>query len=134
MKKIILLVLSLTLLSAASFAENLILKNQTLYPGKNQKTRLAIQWANSAKQVDAYNQSMIHGSKMDPDTMQFLTQTGKVKLNIPQNAEYFRILAWSTDTDQPDHLTNWVDIVPNKTYTLKEEHLAPSVLILGSGC
>jgi uncharacterized protein YdeI (BOF family) len=134
MKKVILLVLSLLVLATPSFAETLILKNQTLYPAKNQKTKIAVQWASSAKEVDEGNQAMIHGAKMNPDTMQFLTQTGKIKLTIPEKAEYFRVLAWSNGKEDPDLLTNWIDAVPNKTYTLKKDHLTPSVLILGSGC
>lgn len=133
MKKIILLAFSL-LVTTMGFAENLILENQTSYPIKDQKSQIAVQWANSAKEVDDDNKAVIDGVKLNPDTLQILTQTGSIKLTIPEKAEHFRVLVWSTGEGEPDLLTNWVDIVPNKTYTLKTDHLVPSVLMLGTGC
>lgn len=134
MKKIILFCLSLLIIGSTGFAENLVLKNQTSYPAKNQKSKIAIQWANSAKEVQEGNDALIHGTQLNADTLQVITQRGKIKLAIPKNAECFRVLVWSINQEDPDLATNWVDVVPNKTYTLKTDHLVPTVLILGTGC
>ena len=135
MKKIKLLFLSLLLIgTTAGFAENLVLENQTDYPLKNQKSKMAVQWASSAKEVDEGNNALLNGSKLNSKTLQVLHQSGKVALSIPKKAEYFRVLAWSKGEGDPDFLTNWVEIVPNKTYTLKTEHLVPTVLMSGTGC
>ncbi len=131
MKKIVLFFL---LVATTGFAENFILENQTSYPIKNPKSKVAIQWASSAKEVEESNRVLINGSKLNPETLQPLTQSGKVNLTIPKMAEYFRVLVWSKGIGEPDLLTNWVDIVPNKTYTLKTDQLIPSVLMAGSGC
>lgn len=132
-KKIVLFILSL-LVIAPGFAENLVLDNQTSYPLKNQKSKMVIQWATSAKEVDENNKALTHGLKMNPDSMQVLTQQGKISLTIPKKAEHFRVLAWSKGEGEPDLITNWVDVVPNKTYTLKSDHLVPAVLLSGTGC
>lgn len=134
MKKIALFFISLLVVATPTFAENFVLENQTSYPAKNPKSKMMIQWATSAKEVDEGNNALIQGSKLNPDTLQVLKQSGKVNLSIPKKAEYFRVLVWSKDEAAPDLLTNWVDVVPNKTYTLKTDHLVPSVLILGTGC
>ncbi len=134
MKKTMLFFLWLIVVSATGFAENLVLENQTPYPSKNQKSKIAVQWATSAKEVDEGNNALLHGLKLNPDTMQVLTQSGKISLSIPKKAEYFRVLAWSKGEGDPDFHTNWVEIVPNKTYTLKADHLVPSVLMSGTGC
>ncbi len=132
MKKIMLcLLLALT---TAGFAESLVLENQTAYPLKNQKSKIAIQWASSAREVEDQNQAVTHGSELKSSSVQTLNQAGKVKLSIPAKAEYFRVLAWSKGEGKPDLLTNWVEIVPNKTYTLKADHLVPVVLMSGTGC
>ena len=120
------------LLATTGFAENLVLENQTPYPTQNSK--IAIQWATSAKEVDEYNKAIMYGLKLNPSTFQVLTQSGKITLSIPNNAEYFRVLVWSKGEENPDFHTNWVDIVPNKTYTLETDKLVPSVLMSGSGC
>ena len=134
MKKIMLFLLSLLVVATTGFADNLVIENQTSYPTKNQKSKIAIQWASSAKEVNESNSAMLQGIKLNPGALHILTQTGKINLTIPKNAEYFRVLAWSKDEVDPDFLTNWVDVVPNKTYTLKDDHLVPSVLMAGSGC
>ncbi|HEX2579330.1 MAG TPA: hypothetical protein VHK67_02885 [Rhabdochlamydiaceae bacterium] len=130
MKKIMLFLL----LATTGFAENLVLENQTSYPTQNQKSKIAIQWATSAKEVDECNKAIMYGLKLNPATFQVLTQPGNVSLNIPKNAACFRVLVWSKGEGSPDFHTNWVDVLPNKTYTLKTDHLVPSVLISGSGC
>ncbi len=133
MKKITLFFLSL-FVTITGFTENFVFDNQTAYPNKDQKSRIAVQWANSEKEVEKSNQAIIYGSTPNPDTLQTLTQIGKITLNIPKNAQHFRVLVWSKDEAEPDLLTNWVDIVPNKTYTLTTDHLIPTVLMSGIGC
>lgn len=134
MKKSIFSLLLLLAATTAGFAENLVLENQTSYPMKSQKAKLAIQWASSAKEVQEGNEALIQDLKLNPSKLQVLSQPGKVTITIPKTAEYFRVVVWSKGEGNPDLLTNWVDIVPNKTYTLKEEHLVPSVLMIGMGC
>ncbi len=129
MKKIVLFFL---LAISTSFAQDLVLHNETSYP--IQKSKIGIQWATSAKEIEESNQAITAGTKLNPDTIQLLSQSGKVHLTVPKKAEYFRLLVWSTGEGEPDLLTNWVDIVPNKTYTLKPDHLFPSVLMAGIGC
>ncbi len=125
MKKKILFFLTLI---AAGFADNIVLENQT------SKSKIMVQWASTAKEVDDDNKAILNGDKPNPSTLQLLTKTGKVNVSIPKNAEYFRVLAWSKDQEDPDLLTNWVDVVPNKTYTLQADHLVPLVLMAGTGC
>lgn len=48
--------------------------------------------------------------------------------------EYFRVLVWSDGKSEPDLLTNGVDVVPNKTYTVRDDLLVPAVLMAGTGC
>ncbi len=128
--------LSTTLLFAMTtgFAENLTLVNRTSYPARNQPSKIAVQWADSAKEVQENNQASLSSAALNPNTLQQLTKSGKIKLNIPGNAEYFRVLVWSKGDGEPDLLTNWVDAVPNKTYKLKTDHLVPAVLMPGAGC
>ena len=122
----------LLVFAATGFADNLVLVNQTTYPAKNSK--MAIQWVNSGTQVDEENSAVISGTQLNPDTLQVLTQAGKVNLTIPEKAEFFRVVVWSKGQGDPDLLTNWVEIVPKKTYTLEADHLVPSVLMIGTGC
>ena len=131
MKIIALFFLSL-LFTTAAFADNFVLENQTSYPA--QKSKMAVQWATSAKEVDEVNKAWLTALKLNPETLQMLTQTGKINLSIPSKAEYFRVIVWSKGEGEPDFLTNWVEIVPNKTYTLETAHLIPAVLMPGSGC
>lgn len=133
MKTIFLFFFSLSVAIAAC-AQNLVLDNQTSYPNKNKKNKIAIQWAASGKETDEGNAAVIDGSSLNPDTIQFLKQQGKISINIPDRAEYFRVLVWSQDEKSPDLLTNWVDIVQNKTYAIKDDQLSPSILMLGTGC
>lgn len=133
MKKMALFLLAALCAATTGFTDNFILENQTSYPQK-QKSKMAIQWASSAKEVEEANTASIQGVKLNPKTLQVLHKTGNVQMAIPKNAEYFRVVVWSKGAQEPDLLTNWINIEPNKTYTLKEEHLVPSVLMLGSGC
>jgi hypothetical protein len=132
MKKIILFLYSM-LVATTGFAGNFILNNQTSNPN-NEKSRIAIQWAFTAKDVAENNNKIIQGKKLNPHSLRVLTQTGKINLTIPKHAEYFRVLVWSKGVGEPDLLTNWVDIVPNKTYTLNKDYLIPRVLMSGMGC
>ena len=134
MKKIPLLIVLLLLVGSWGFADNLVLLNQTAYPNKTQQSKIAIQWAQSAKEVSEHNQASIQGLEVKPGSTQVLPQGGRLHLTIPTNAEYFRVIVWSKGGKDPDYLTNWVDVVPNKTYELKEDHLTPSVLMTGMGC
>src|SRR5690242_15956144 len=118
MKKILIALLFFTV---SAFAEQFVLDNQTSYPAKNQK--IAIQWAQSAQEVDVSNKSLMHDADFTPDQLQVLKQKGKNTLTIPNNANYFRIVAWSNGEDSPDFTTNWIDVVPGKTYILKTDHL-----------
>lgn len=126
------LFLSLMAMAAGGFAENLVLENLTPYPNKNGK--MAIQWANTAREVADGNSAVIYGLKLNPATFQALSQPGKVNVSIPKQAEYFRVLVWSKGKEEPDLLTNWVDAIPDKIYKLKQEHLVPAVLMCGVGC
>jgi hypothetical protein len=129
MNKVVLFFLTLC---ATGFAENLVLENQTPYPSK--KTKIAVQWATNGREVDEGNHAIMQGTKLNQKTLQVLKQTGKVDLSIPKKAEYFRVLAWSKGEGEPDLVTNWVEIVPNKVYKLATDHLVPAVLMLGTGC
>ena len=95
MKKITLLFLSLLSVSTIGFSENLVLENQTSYPTKSQTSKVAIQWADSAKEVEEGNNAFTYGAKLNSASIQVLTQTGKIDLIVPEKAEYFRILVWS---------------------------------------
>ncbi|MBS0620904.1 MAG: hypothetical protein JSS61_05555 [Verrucomicrobia bacterium] len=128
MKKILLFLLLTTTLRA----EWIVLNNQTEYPTKQSK--MAVQWASSAKEVDENNKALIYSKPLDPATLQQIAQAGKNKLTLPQNAQQFRILVWSQNEEQPDYTTNWVQIAPSKTYKLEDGYLIPVVLMLGSGC
>ena len=128
MKKILMLLF--LAFTATGFADQLFFNNLTKYPTKNAK--MAMQWANSAKQVDEENRTLIEGSA--PTNLLYLSKTGKTEVSIPQGAQHFRVLVWTKAQEQPDLHTNWVDVVPNKTYTLKQDQLVPIALIHGSGC
>lgn len=119
-------------LTTSLFAESIILDNQTAYPTKQSK--MAVQWANSARDVDVNNKTLMYGGKLDPTTLQPVSQTGEVKLTIPIKAQQFRVLVWSKVSEEPDYSTNWIDITQGKTYTLETDYLIPVVLMPGSGC
>ncbi len=134
MKKILPFFLSLIMISGSGFAENLKLDNQTSYPENEPKSKIAIQWASSAKEVKEGNEALLYGTGLKSDKMQVLNTQGIVDITIPDKAEYFRVLVWSKGQSEPNLVTNWVDIVPNKTYTLDNDHLIPAVLMSGTGC
>ncbi len=133
MKKVMLFFLSI-LVVPTGYTERFVLNNQAFNPSTSYKTRIAVQWATSAKEIEESNHKLQNGITLKPDALRVLTQTGKNTLEIPQKAEYFRVLLWSKSTGAPDFFTNWIDIVSNKTYTLNKEHLIPFVLMSGAGC
>lgn len=126
MKKFMLIFLSLFLVATTGFAETFTLDNQTKY------SPIHIQWASSAKEVDEDNQALMQGLKLNRDTMQVVPKSGKVTLTIPAKAAYFRILVWKGEA--PDLHTNWIEVEPNKTYTLRNDQLVPIALMSGMGC
>jgi hypothetical protein len=128
MKKIVLFFLFTTTLAA----ESITFDNQTDYPTKQSK--MAIQWVTSAREVDENNKILLHGEHINPATLQNISQRGKIKLTLPQKAQQFRVLVWSQGTKEPDYTTNWIDITPDKTYTLENDCLIPVVLLAGTGC
>ncbi len=113
------------------FADQVVLDNQTTYPSKG--TRMAIQWAYSVKEVERSNHVLMYGGKLSD--MKSIKQIGKVSMNVPKKAQYFRILVWSSGGEvEPDFHTNWVAVINEKVYALKPEYLVPSELLAGSGC
>ena len=128
MKKMALLMLFATTL----LADSITLDNQTDYPAKHSK--MAVQWASSAREVDDLNRALVDGEPIDPATLQKISEKGKVKLRVPKNGELFRVLVWAKGGGEPDYTTNWIDLTPSKTYTLQNDALIPVVLMAGSGC
>lgn len=116
------------------FCDSIFLENRTSYPSQDQKSKIAIQWASSAKEVAECNSALICGSKWPQQNMETVTSQGKFPLTPPQKAEYFRVLVWSSGQGEPDLITNWVEIVPHKNYILETDHLVPTVLMIGMGC
>ncbi|KTD52874.1 hypothetical protein [Legionella quateirensis] len=133
MKNITLLLVSLLVINTA-FADHFTINNQVSGPFNDHKSTIAIQWAASAKEVEMNNKIVREGLKLNPDNLFVLTQLGKNNLAIPEQAEYFRVLVWSKSSGNPDFLTNWVDLIPNKTYTLTQDLLVPVALMSGTGC
>jgi hypothetical protein len=134
MKRMIVYFLSFFFITNLAFAETVFLDNQTSYPSQTPKSKIAVQWATSAQEVQESNEASIRGNQLKQGTLFPVTQSGKVTLNVPNKVMYFRVIVWSKGGGDPDFLTNWVDVVPNKTYVLKTDNLIPSVLILGAGC
>lgn len=121
------------LISLTAFADSLFLENKTSHPMGDQ-SQMSIQWAFSARQVQEYNQTSLQGEKLPSSSLKPLGAKGKVKVDIPKNAEYFRIVVWTEKGDHPQLLTNWVDVVADKVYKLQDGHLIPAVLMPGIGC
>lgn len=115
---------------SSGFADQIILDNQTSYPSND--TKMAIQWAFSAKDVDESNNALKHGEKIS--NTHSIKKSGNIQLSVPAGAEYFRILMWSKGSNEPDFHTNWVEVVNQKEYHLKQDHLVPAVLMSGMGC
>lgn len=135
MNKVILFFFSL-LFASVGFADFFVLNNQVANPSNFNKFRIAIQWASSAKEIKEYNNNIKQRTKLNPSSLQVLGTVGKIRIDIPKNMEYFRVLVWSSSLgkEQPDLLTNWVDITSNKTYMLNRDQLTPTILMVGMGC
>ncbi|KTD57086.1 hypothetical protein Lsai_1690 [Legionella sainthelensi] len=133
MKKI-LVYLYLNLMASGVFGGNIVLDNKTDYPEKGKFGKIAVQWAVSAKAIQKANKSILNRTTLDTNSLMMLTQKGMVQLTSPNHALYFRLVAWSKDNKEPDFLTNWVDIVANKTYVVNQNQLVPRVLMAGAGC
>lgn len=133
MKKIALFCFSI-LVATTGFADSFVLNNQAERFTDNKKSKIAILWASSGKNVEESNKIILQGKKLNPKSLQVVTHLGKNHFDIPKNTEYFRVLVWSKGEIEPSLLTNWVEIVPNKTYTLNEDYLIPRTLTSGMGC
>ncbi|WP_115707715.1 hypothetical protein [Legionella sainthelensi] len=133
MKKI-LVYLYLSLMASGVLGGNIVLDNKTDYPEKGKLGKIAVQWAVSAKAIQNANKSILNRTTLDTNSLMMLAQKGRVQLTSPNHARYFRLVAWSNDNKEPDLLTNWVDIVPNKTYVVNQNQLVPRVLMAGAGC
>lgn len=133
MKKIFIL-LCFNFMTSVVFANSIVLDNKTDYPSKDKLGKIAIQWAVSAKAVQEENKSILNGISINSSSLMMLTQKGKVELSSPDNARYFRLVVWSNDKQEPDLLTNWVDLIPNKTYVVNQGQLVPKALLSGAGC
>lgn len=113
--------------TATLFADSFTLENETPF------YKIAVQWASSARMVQESNDSLIQGDRISPSDLYYPRQA-KAIVTIPKNASYFRVLVWQTKQKLPDLLTNWVEVVPGKTYLLEEDHLTPVLLLNGMGC
>ncbi len=133
MKKI-LFSICLIFMSSVVLADNIMIDNKTNYPEKEKPGKIAVQWAVSAKAAQRANRNILNGSTLNSSSLMMLTQKGKIQLTSPQKARYFRVVVWSSDKPEPDLLTNWVGIVPNKNYVVNQNQLVPTVLISGAGC
>lgn len=133
MKKFI-LCFTLLCVAQAGFANSMVLDNATNYPLQAKNSKIAIQWAANVQDMQAENKAIIYGLDLNTQSLHLLNQSGKVNLDIPKNAQYFRILVWSKGKKEPDLLTNWVSIEHNKSYTINQEQLVPAVLVSGIGC
>lgn len=120
------------LFSTTLFAKSITLDNQTDYPTKQSK--MAVQWASSAREVDAENKALMMGDPINAKTLQTISKNGQTKLTIPKQAQQFRVLVWDRNNEEPEYTTNWIDITADKTYTLENDYLIPVVLMSGCGC
>lgn len=116
------------------FAYSMVLDNATIYPLKEKDSKMAIQWASNAQEMETENKAIIYGANLNDKSLKLINESGKINLDVPKNAQYFRIVVWSKGKEKPDLLTNWVSIVPDKNYTLNQEQLIPAVLVSGIGC
>lgn len=126
--------LCLYFMASTAFADQIVLDNNTNYPAKDDPGKIAVQWVTSAEATQKINKTIINGSKADLSSLKMLSQKGQIQLTLPNHAHYFRVVVWSTGKKEPDLLTNWVDIVPNKTYIVNQDHLVSAILMSGAGC
>ena len=114
------------LFASALFSDSFTLENKTSFK------KIAIQWASSARVAQESNESLMQEDPL-PKDLYYLHRSSS-KVDIPSTASYFRLLVWEGKEKEPHLLTNWVEIVPDKTYSIKEEHLTPILLMNGMGC
>lgn len=124
--------LCLYFMASTVLADDIVLNNKTNYPEKDNPSKIAVQWVNSSEATQKATRLMM--KDLDQNSLMMLSKKGQIKLTLPKHAQYFRILVWSNGKQEPDLLTNWVNIVPNKTYTLNQDHLTSALLMSGSGC
>lgn len=111
--------------TASLLADSFTLENKTSFQ------KIAIQWASCARVAQESNDALLQGEL--PKGLYYPKKvTAKVK--IPSGASYFRLLVWESKEKNPTFLTNWVVIVPDKTYLIDDEHLTPILLLNGMGC
>jgi len=109
------------------FADQMIFENKSSY------SRIALEWATSAKVAQESNEALLQGEEIHPSKLYSIKKSYS-KITIPANVSYFRVVVWNNLSNTPELLTNWVEIVPNKTYQLKNEHLTSALLLNGMGC
>ena len=120
---------ALLAVASGGMADSIILDNQTTgHPSK-----MVIHWVASGEEARQANYAVRYDSRVDPQHTQPIQGVGPITLTVPEHAESFRILVWE-EGDQDPLLTNWVDVIPDKTYVLQDEHLSPTVLMAGTGC
>jgi len=115
------------LLTATLIADSFKLNNETSFP------KISVEWASSAREAQEKNEALMQGEATNPLKL-YSPNGAKSKIAIPKDAAYFRILVWKGQGTLPELLTNWVEIIPDKTYLLKDEHLTPVLLMNGMGC
>ncbi|HCU5991006.1 TPA: hypothetical protein ACK8SK_002213 [Legionella pneumophila] len=130
----ILIYLCLYFMTSITLAGKIVIDNKTNYPVKDNSRKIAVQWVTTVEATQKANKIIINGSKLDLSSLKIITQKGKTQLTLPNHSHYFRVVVWSTGKQQPDLLTNWVDIVPNKTYIINQDQLVPAILMSGTGC
>ncbi len=121
-------------MASGVFGGNIVLENKTDYPEKDKLGKIAVQWAVSAKAIQKANKDILNHATLNSNSLMMISQKGKIQLTTPNDARYFRLVVWSNDNPEPDFLTNWVDIVPNKTYVVNQNQLVHRVLMAGAGC
>lgn len=127
-----LIYLWLNCMASTALANGFVLDNKTNYPGNNTAEKIAIQWVASTEATQKNNKLLLND--LDLSSILMLSKKGQIKLKPPLDVHYFRVLVWSTGKQEPDLLTNWVSIVPDKIYTLNQDYLIPAVLMSGAGC
>ncbi|CZF99149.1 TPA: hypothetical protein I8Y89_000004 [Legionella pneumophila] len=130
----ILIYLCLYFMTSITLAGKIVIYNKTNYPVKDNSRKIAVQWVATVEATQKANKIIVNGSKLDLNSLKIITQKGKTQLTLPNDSHYFRVVVWSTGKQQPDLLTNWVDIVPNKTYIINQDQLVPAILMSGTGC
>lgn len=133
MKKIIVYA-CLSLVTSVALGHSIVVNNETNYPIEGKLGKIAVEWAASNIEIQNANKAIMQGKSLAPSSLKQLTQIGKNRLSLPDTARYFRIVAWSSNQREPDLLTNWVEVMPNKIYTIKQDELSEAALIFGSGC